>query len=93
MQKSAGFSTAFEFPDALVQEYLRRQGGRIELRYLPAYAPQTPPDRASLGHLKETITRNQRCWTLEELLDQAYAWFAENYNHLIDMRRSFAKAA
>ena len=49
MQKSAGFSTAFEFPDALVQEYLRRQGGRIELRYLPAYAPQTPPDRAGLA--------------------------------------------
>ena len=76
-----------------VWEYLRRQGGRFKLRYLPAYATQTPPDRAGLGHLKETITRNHRCRTQEELLDQAYAWFAENDNHLIDMRRSFAKAA
>ena len=77
----------------VVREYLHREGGRIELHYLPAYAPQTNPIERVWWHLHETVTRNHRCRTLEELLDQAYAWFAEHDNHLIDMRRSFAKAA
>ena len=51
-----------------------------------------PPIERVWRHLNETITRNHRCRTLEELLDQAYAWFAEHDNHLIDMRRSFTKA-
>jgi len=76
-----------------VQEYLHSHGNRIELHYLPAYAPQTNPIERVWWHLHETITRNHRCRTLEELLDQAYEWFKEHNNFLIDMRRSFAKAA
>jgi putative transposase len=57
-----------------VREYLAQWGHRIELHYLPKYAPQTNPIERVWWHLHETITRNHRCRTLEELLDEVYAW-------------------
>lgn len=76
-----------------VQKYLAERGRRIELHFLPAYAPQTNPIERVWWHLHETITRNHRCQTLEELIDQAYEWFEAYNNHYLDMRHTFAKAA
>jgi putative transposase len=76
-----------------VQEYLARWGHRITLHFLPAYAPQTNPIERVWWHLHETITRNHRCQTLEELVEQAYEWFQARGNHYLDMRHTFAKAA
>lgn len=76
-----------------VKEYLREWGHRIEVHFLPKYAPQTNPIERVWWHLHETITRNHRCQSLDELIDQAYEWFETYNNHYLDMRHSFAKAA
>ncbi len=57
-----------------VREYLAQWAHRIELHYLPKYAPETNPIERVWWHLHETITRNHRCRTLDELLDQVFAW-------------------
>jgi putative transposase len=76
-----------------VQDYLVQWGHRVAIHFLPAYAPETNPIERVWWHLHETITRNHKCHTLEELLDQAYDWFQTNNNHFFDMRHTFAKAA
>jgi len=76
-----------------VQACLRQWSHRIQIHFLPKYAPQTNPIERVWWHLHETITRNHKCQTLEELIDQAYEWFETNNNHYLDMRHSFAKAA
>jgi transposase len=55
-----------------VQEFLARRPGRIELHYLPKYAPETNPIERIWWHLHETTTRNHRCRTIEELLREVY---------------------
>jgi transposase len=57
-----------------VEDYLKRWGHRITLHFLPTYAPETNPIERVWWHLHETITRNHRCQTIEELLDQALTW-------------------
>jgi transposase len=76
-----------------VREYLELWGHRIELHYLPKYAPETNPIERVWWHLHETITRNHRCHTIDELLQLAYDWFTANNNHFHDMRNTFAAAA
>jgi putative transposase len=76
-----------------VREYLARWGHRIEIHFLPKYAPDTNPIERVWWHLHETITRNHRCRTLEELVSQAYDWFETCNNHYLEMQNTFAKAA
>jgi putative transposase len=76
-----------------VRQYLTRWGHRIVLHHLPKYAPETNPIERVWWHMHETITRNHRCHTLEELVRQAYAWFRTNTTYFTEMRRTFAKAA
>lgn len=57
-----------------VQAYLAQWGHRIELHYIPKYAPETNPIERVWWHLHETITRNHRCNTLDELLNEVFAW-------------------
>lgn len=57
-----------------VRHYLDRWGDRIKLVFLPKYAPQTNPIERVWWHLHETITRNHRCRSLEELLEEVYSW-------------------
>jgi transposase len=58
----------------LVREYLRRWGHRVTLHHLPKYALETNPIERVWWQLHETLTRNHRCATLEELLDDVYDW-------------------
>jgi putative transposase len=76
-----------------VEEYVARWGQRIVLHFLPTYAPETNPIERVWWHLHETITRNHRCRSIEELLDLAYDWFTTNNNYYHDMRNTFALAA
>jgi transposase len=76
-----------------VQQCLARWEHRIRLHYLPKYAPETNPIERVWWHLHETLTRNHRCRTLEELVRQAYDWFAVSKAYFMEMRRTFAKAA
>jgi transposase len=58
-----------------VQDYLRRWEHRIQLHFLPTYAPETNPIERVWWHLHETITRNHQCATMDELLTEVYDWF------------------
>ena len=60
----------------LVQAYLRDWGHRIVLHFLPRYAPETNPIERIWWELHETLTRNHRCTTIEELLNDVQAWVA-----------------
>jgi putative transposase len=57
-----------------VRAGLDRHAGRLVLHYLPKYAPETNPIERIWWHLHETITRNHRCQSLPELLDEVYNW-------------------
>jgi transposase len=58
-----------------VQDYLRAWGHRIVLHFLPRYAPETNPIERVWWRMHETITRNHRCRTLDDLLNNVYSWF------------------
>ena len=60
----------------LVQEYLHQWGHRIVLHYLPKYAPETNPIERVWWQLHEILTRNHRCSSIDELLDDVYNWIA-----------------
>lgn len=76
-----------------VREYLEQWSHRIVLHFLPKYAPETNPIERVWWHLHDTIPRNHRCRTLEELVERSYEWFTQHKNHYLDMQHSFAKAA
>jgi putative transposase len=78
----------------VVNEYLARWRHRFCLHFLPRYAPETNPIERVWWHFHDTITRNHRCQTLEELLNQASEWF-ENTRHGFyqEMRSVYANAA
>lgn len=58
----------------LVRAYLNSWGHWINLHYLPKYAPETNTIESDWWQLHETLTRNFRCATLEELLEDVYTW-------------------
>jgi transposase len=58
----------------LVRAYLKEWGHRIVLHFLPRYAPETNPIERIWWELHETLTRNHRCATIDELLDDVYTW-------------------
>jgi transposase len=60
-----------------VREYLQAWGHRIELHFLPTRSPDTNPVEKVWWRLHEQITRNHRCFSMEELLDQVIEWLEE----------------
>ena len=76
-----------------VKEYMGQWSHRIQIHFLPAYSPETNPIERVWWHLHETITRNHRCKTMEELATLACEWLVCKNNHYADMRNSFALAA
>jgi putative transposase len=58
----------------LVDADLRLWGQRIKIHCLPKYAPETNPIKRVWWHLHETITRNHRCRSMDELLTVALDW-------------------
>jgi transposase len=57
-----------------VRDYLSQWGERIVLHFLPTYAPEANPIERVWWHLHETITRNHRCQSMQELLDNTFEW-------------------
>jgi transposase len=54
-----------------VQKALKEEfGGIIQLHFLPPYSPEHNPIERLWGELHANVTRNHRCKTIEELLDQ-----------------------
>jgi transposase len=60
-----------------VQEYLRKWAHRIELHYLPKYAPETNPIERVWWHLHDEITRNHGCFEITELVRLVMRWLDE----------------
>lgn len=76
-----------------VDQYLEQWGHRIEIHFLPKYAPETNPIERVWWHMHETITRNHRCQSIDELLEQVYQWFGQNNNYYDEVRNNYALAA
>ncbi len=57
-----------------VRAYLEQWGHRIDLHFLPRYAPETNPIERVWWTLHETLTRNHRCATIDDLLCDVYHW-------------------
>jgi transposase len=60
-----------------VRRYLEKWGGRVELHYLPSYAPDTNPIERVWWHLHDEVTRNHRCPDLDSLLEMVFAWLEQ----------------
>jgi len=59
---------------ALVNAVLARHGDRLQAHAIPKYAPKCNPIERVWWHLREEITRNHRCQTLEELITLVLGW-------------------
>ena len=57
-----------------VQAYLREWGHRIRVHYLPKYAPETNPIERIWWRLHEITTRNHRCQSIDQLLQEIFTW-------------------
>ena len=77
----------------IVREYLEKWSHRIRVHFLPRYAPETNPIERVWWHLHETITRNHRCKSIQELLDEAYQWFESQSYFEIETQISYPIAA
>lgn len=67
----------------LVKDWLRHHP-RIRVHFLPTYAPETNPIERVWWHLHENVTRNHRCGSLDELLNQVFRWLGERNSHRIE---------
>jgi hypothetical protein len=79
-----------------VRDFLDRCAGRIVLHSLPKYAPETNPIERIWWHLHETITRNHRCRSIDELLSEVYSWAETQptfYFQTAGFRETYALAA
>ena len=76
-----------------VDQYLDQWGHRVEIHFLPKYAPETNPIERVWWHMHETITRNHRCQSMDELLGQVYQWLRDNNNYFDEVRNIHALAA
>jgi putative transposase len=78
-----------------VREFLQQHGQRIQLHFLPKYAPETNPIERIWWHLHEDLTRNHRCHSLDELLSQVYDWATAGsfYFQTASFRELYALAA
>lgn len=60
-----------------VWEFCYRYGARVQLHFLPKYAPRLNLVERVWWILHEQITRNHQCRTIEELVDLVMAWLGE----------------
>lgn len=73
----------------LVWRYLARWKHRLQLHFLPCYAPQCNPIERVWWNFHESVTRNHHCRTLDELLQNAQQWFDGTRHHFYCEMRSF----
>ncbi len=77
----------------VVREYLEQWGHRIRVHFLPKYAPETNPIERIWWRMHETVTRNHRCQSLEELLSEVYQWFSTQHSFYTHTLATYAHAA
>jgi transposase len=67
-----------------VRAYLERWGDRLQLHYLPTYAPETNPIERLWWHLHEEIGRCHNCQGIEELLEFTFAWLESRNPYAVE---------
>jgi transposase len=60
-----------------VVSFLEAHGDRVVLHYLPKYAPECNPIERVWWRLREAITRDHGCPSLEDLVEQVLRWLSE----------------
>ena len=85
-------NAAFHKKGAVVP-YLQEWGHRIQLHYLPLYAPETNPIERIWWKLHEQITRNHRCKSMGDLLDLVFTWLEQRQPFQVEDQAYFARAA
>jgi putative transposase len=76
-----------------VQAYLDRWGHRVQLHFLPKRAPETNPIERVWWCLHESITRNHRSPTMDDLLQQVYDWIQYQGSFYSTINGTYAQAA
>ena len=67
-----------------VRDWLGEHGGRLRLRWLPKYAPELNPIERVWWHLREEITRNHQCDSVEELVERTLDWLGLRKNFTVE---------
>jgi transposase len=60
-----------------VWEFCHQYGDRVQLLFLPSYAPALNPIERVWWRLHVAITRNHQCQSLEELVELELAWLTD----------------
>jgi transposase len=60
-----------------VWEFCHQYGERVELHFLPKYAPDLNPIERVWWRLHDAITRNHQCENLDELVDLVMQWLTQ----------------
>ncbi len=74
----------FHYDCWAVWEFCHQYGERVQLHFLPKYAPELNPIERVWWILHEQITRNHQCRDLQELVDLALAWLTDRKRFKID---------
>jgi transposase len=61
----------------VVRAYLAAWGGRVQVHFLPKYAPEANPVEEVWWRLHEAVTRNHRCRSMQDLIDLTMNWLDE----------------
>ncbi len=76
-----------------VRDYLAQWSHRLTTHFLPCYAPETNPIERVWWHMKKTVTRNHKCKSIKELLENVYNWFAVKKTFAIENSVNYPLAA
>lgn len=83
----------FHYDCWAVWEFFARNADRVQLHFLPKYAPELNPIERVWWILHEQVTRCHQCRTLEELVDLVLGWLADRRSFQLDMAAYEASAA
>lgn len=73
-----------------VQAWMKQNGHRIRLHFLPPYCPDHNKIERKWRDLHAAVTRNHRCKTIEELMSNVQRWLKERNRESRRQRRKSA---
>lgn len=73
-----------------VQAWMKQNGQRIRLHFLPPYCPDHNRIERKWRDLHSAVTRNHRCRTIEELMSEVEQWLSESNRQSLRKRRGLA---
>jgi transposase len=73
-----------------VQAWMKQNGHRIKLHFLPPYCPDHNKIERKWKDLHAAVTRNHRCKTIEELMSNVEQWLNDHNREKIQQRQQAA---